>query len=122
MRQVVNEQIKTRVIKEWLSGNTGDEISAHNGIDWTNYSIPNWNRPALSISYCSVSEKAEMQNVSTEAASYRVIENIGEYNKLVEMKKQLVNTAMQISMMEIIYACQKNSIRAPWQAAKSWVL
>jgi hypothetical protein len=61
----------------------------------------------LSISYCAVSEKAEMQNVSTEAASYRVIENIGEYNKLVGMKKQLVNTAMQISMMEIIYACQK---------------
>jgi hypothetical protein len=53
-----------------------------------------------------------MQNVSTEAASYRVIENIGEYNKLGGMKKQLVNTAMQIFMMELISTRQKNSIRA----------
>jgi len=40
-----------------------------------------------------------MHKLSRESAAYRVIEDIGDYDKLGGLKKQLNNISMQIFMM-----------------------
>jgi hypothetical protein len=62
--------------------------------------------------HTAVSEKAEMHNLSMESAAYRVIEEIRDYNNLGGMKKELINTSMQVLTMKEISARQNNAIMA----------
>jgi hypothetical protein len=62
--------------------------------------------------HTAVSEKAEMHNLSTESAAYRVIEDIQYYNKLGGLKKELYNTSMRVFTMKEISARQNNAVMA----------
>jgi hypothetical protein len=62
--------------------------------------------------HTAVSEKAEMQNLSMDAAAYRVIENILDYDKLGGMKKQQSNVAMQIYTLNQFSRSQNKAIAA----------
>ena len=44
-----------------------------------------------------------MQNLPMDAAAYRVIEDIQDYNRLAGMKKELNNTSMQLQALGITY-------------------
>jgi hypothetical protein len=60
----------------------------------------------------AVCEKAEMLNLPRESAAYRVIEDIGFYDKLGGMRKQLNNISMQIFMMNQFLGRQNYAINA----------
>jgi hypothetical protein len=60
--------------------------------------------------HTAISEKAEMNNLSMERASYRVIEDIQYYNKLGGMKKQQSDVAMQIYTLNQFSARQNHAI------------
>jgi hypothetical protein len=62
--------------------------------------------------HTAVCEKAEMHNLSMEAAAYRVIEDIRYYNKLGGVKKQQSDVAMKIYAMNQLSARQNNAITA----------
>jgi hypothetical protein len=56
--------------------------------------------PELLAFHTAVVNKAERDNLSREAAAYRVMEEIEDYNKSGGMKKQLSALAMQIFTMD----------------------
>jgi hypothetical protein len=62
--------------------------------------------------HIAVCEKAEMHKISREAAAYRVIEDIRDYDKLGGMKKQLNDTIMNIQMVNLFFARQNSAMNA----------
>jgi hypothetical protein len=56
--------------------------------------------------HASVMKKADMQNLPIRTAAYRVIEDVQNYNKLGDMKKQLSDIGMQIYQMNQFSARQ----------------
>lgn len=68
--------------------------------------------PELLALHTAVLKKADNENLAIGTAVYRVMEDIEDYNKVGDMKKQLYDVAMQIHMMNQISARQKQAIMA----------
>jgi CRISPR/Cas system CMR-associated protein Cmr5 small subunit len=62
--------------------------------------------------HTSVSETAEMNNLSMESAAYRVIEDIQYYNKLGGIKKQLSDLNTKLFVMNQFLAGQNKAVMA----------
>ena len=68
--------------------------------------------PELLALHNAVLKKADNENLAIGTAAYRVMEDIDDYNKLGDMKKQLYDVAMQIQMTNQISARQNKAIMA----------